>query len=338
MDWDAPPDAYAAAAAAYPAVLAGLDRPTDKRRAGLRLRAKPRPRLVALAATNGDDAVAAAAAAAFAALDGGWGGPGSGAAADGGFDRLPAPDTLRAALDALCVLVGVGPATASAVLAAARPAVPFMSDEAAVVADATRGRAKAYTVGRYVALAGALGDKATALNAGGGGEATAAAAGTRAVAAAGRSQGGRVKAPVAAAPDGAPPTGRPSRTRARPAAAADAAGAAAAKRRKGPAAAAAADAAAAPSAAPPPRRSSRRREARRRRDGGGGGRRAHASGGGPPRRRRAAAAARRRGRRSAPVGPLREARQARGKPEPFDAWRLSRPQPPVERGGRPCRR
>lgn len=196
MDWDAPPATYAAAAAAYLTVLTRLEASGGARRAGLaaadaavgrlrhppsaggggeaggrprfgapdlmavvgwkRARAQPRPRLVALAASNADSAVAAAAAAAFEALDG--------APSEGG-GGLPPPRALRAAVDALCVLAGVGPATASAVLAAVTPAVPFMSDEAAAVAPATRTRPRAYTTARYLVLAAALGDKADELNA-----------------------------------------------------------------------------------------------------------------------------------------------------------------------------
>ncbi|GAB0492437.1 hypothetical protein MMPV_003699 [Pyropia vietnamensis] len=147
-----------------------------------RARAQPRPRLVALAASNSDAAVATAAAAAFAALDSDAalardGGGGGGVAGSGRAGGLPPSRVLRAAVDALCVLTGVGPATASAVLAAVFPAIPFMSDEAAAVAPATRTRPPAYTTARYLVLAAALGEKADELNAAAGAAGTGGAAG-----------------------------------------------------------------------------------------------------------------------------------------------------------------
>jgi hypothetical protein len=60
---------------------------------------------------------------------------------------------------------GIGPATASAVLAVAQPAYPFMSDEA--MGAAMQGPLK-YTVPEYVQLVEALQEKAAALNNGGG--------------------------------------------------------------------------------------------------------------------------------------------------------------------------
>lgn len=63
------------------------------------------------------------------------------------------------------MLQGIGPATASAALAAAQPAYPFMSDEA--MAAAVKGPLK-YTVPEYLQLVKALQDKAQKLNYGGG--------------------------------------------------------------------------------------------------------------------------------------------------------------------------
>lgn len=68
-------------------------------------------------------------------------------------------------LTARVLLQGVGPATASAVLAVAQPAYPFMSDEA--MAAAVKGPLK-YTAPEYVQLVEALQGKAAQLNADGG--------------------------------------------------------------------------------------------------------------------------------------------------------------------------
>lgn len=62
-------------------------------------------------------------------------------------------------------LQGIGPATASAVLAVAQPAFPFMSDEA--MSAAVKGPIK-YTVPEYVQLVEALQGKAAELNEGAG--------------------------------------------------------------------------------------------------------------------------------------------------------------------------
>jgi len=68
------------------------------------------------------------------------------------------------AITELTVLKGVGPATASAVLAAYAPDVaPFMSDEAMVAA---LGNAKEYTLKQYLAFADKLQAKAKELTVG----------------------------------------------------------------------------------------------------------------------------------------------------------------------------
>ncbi|KAF2941103.1 uncharacterized protein [Oryza sativa Japonica Group] len=77
------------------------------------------------------------------------------------FAALP---DLRKAITELTVLKGVGPATASAVLAAYAPDVaPFMSDEAMVAA---LGNAKEYTLKQYLAFAEKLQTKSKELSSG----------------------------------------------------------------------------------------------------------------------------------------------------------------------------
>lgn len=103
-------------------------------------RGKWRPRLLDFVALLDGAAVESASRRAFAAL----------------------PD-LAAAISALASLKGVGPATASAVLAAYAPDVaPFMSDEAMVAAV---GNAKDYTLKQYLLFAGKLQKKAKELSA-----------------------------------------------------------------------------------------------------------------------------------------------------------------------------
>ncbi|KAL4431603.1 hypothetical protein ABPG77_001445 [Micractinium sp. CCAP 211/92] len=76
--------------------------------------------------------------------------------------NVPA-QAIKEALDALCVLKGVGPATASAVLEAYNPSIPFLSDEAQQAALGS----KDYTVKAVQQLASALQDKAKRLSAAG---------------------------------------------------------------------------------------------------------------------------------------------------------------------------
>ncbi|KAL4458986.1 hypothetical protein ABPG75_013851 [Micractinium tetrahymenae] len=92
------------------------------------------------------------------------------AASQAAFDLLAphrgkeAPaQAIKQALDALCVLKGVGPATASAVLEAFDPSIPFLSDEAQQAALCT----KDYTVKAVQQLAVALRGKAKQLRAAG---------------------------------------------------------------------------------------------------------------------------------------------------------------------------
>ena len=80
-----------------------------------------RPRLLDFAKAARQSDVAAAAAAAAEALEAG---------------------EVGAAVDALCVLKGVGPATATALLSAADPSIPFLSDEALVAVLGAREYSK----------------------------------------------------------------------------------------------------------------------------------------------------------------------------------------------------
>ncbi|KAJ8499270.1 hypothetical protein OPV22_009822 [Ensete ventricosum] len=105
-------------------------------------RGKWRPRLLDFVSSLDEASVESASRRAFAAL----------------------PD-LSKAVSELTVLNGVGPATASAVLAAYAPDVaPFMSDEAMM---ATMGNAKEYTLKQYLAFAEKLQTKAKDLSADG---------------------------------------------------------------------------------------------------------------------------------------------------------------------------
>uniref|UniRef100_A0ACD6A8Q4 Uncharacterized protein n=1 Tax=Avena sativa TaxID=4498 RepID=A0ACD6A8Q4_AVESA len=105
-------------------------------------RGKWRPRLMDFVKSLDDKVVESASRKAFAVL----------------------PD-LSKAINELTVLKGIGPATASAVLAAYAPDVaPFMSDEAMVAA---LGNAKEYTLKQYLAFAEKLQAKAKELSAGG---------------------------------------------------------------------------------------------------------------------------------------------------------------------------
>ncbi|KAM7266432.1 hypothetical protein ACFE04_004329 [Oxalis oulophora] len=85
-------------------------------------------------------------------------------ASEKAFQSLP--DNLSKAVSELTVLKGVGPATASAVLAAYAPEIaPFMSDEAM---QAALGHSKDYTLKQYLILADKLQTKAKELNSKGG--------------------------------------------------------------------------------------------------------------------------------------------------------------------------
>uniref|UniRef100_A0ACD5W9R2 Uncharacterized protein n=1 Tax=Avena sativa TaxID=4498 RepID=A0ACD5W9R2_AVESA len=105
-------------------------------------RGKWRPRLMDFVKSLDDEVVESASRKAFAVL----------------------PD-LSKAITELTVLKGIGPATASAVLAAYAPDVaPFMSDEAMIAA---LGNAKEYTLKQYLAFAEKLQAKAKELSVGG---------------------------------------------------------------------------------------------------------------------------------------------------------------------------
>ncbi|KAF4315435.1 hypothetical protein BBO99_00004726 [Phytophthora kernoviae] len=77
--------------------------------------------------------------------------------------ELKSGGDLRAATEALCTLKGVGPATASAVLAAYDANVPFMADEALEAIAGVIGPRK-YTLSHFLSFAEQLRDKAKWLN------------------------------------------------------------------------------------------------------------------------------------------------------------------------------
>ncbi|KAH7373585.1 hypothetical protein KP509_17G063500 [Ceratopteris richardii] len=106
-------------------------------------RGKWRPKLLSYASSLSEEEVKKASMAAFSAI----------------------PD-LKAAINALTTLKGVGPATASAILAAGAPDVaPFMSDEAM---EAVLGGVKEYTLKQYLLFADRLQCKAKELSKAGG--------------------------------------------------------------------------------------------------------------------------------------------------------------------------
>ncbi|KAI7837728.1 hypothetical protein COHA_008450 [Chlorella ohadii] len=144
-------------------------------------RGKWRPRLLDFAKQADPAAVEAASRAAFAALAGSGGSAGSGGkasskaggkvkagGAEGGSSEAsgrqeapqPTEAAIKQALAELCVLKGVGPATASAALEAFDPSVPFSSDEAMLAAL----NSKDYTVPKVLELTAALRNKAAALS------------------------------------------------------------------------------------------------------------------------------------------------------------------------------
>lgn len=76
-------------------------------------------------------------------------------------DAVPAVQQVKESLDELTTLKGVGPATASAMLAVADPSLPFMSDEAMVAALPKPHR---YAAKEYLQLLEALRNKAAKLS------------------------------------------------------------------------------------------------------------------------------------------------------------------------------
>ena len=108
-------------------------------------RGKFRPRLLDFAKSHSKDTVVAATSKAIAAL----------------------PKNLSEALEPLVALKGVGPATASAVLSAADPNTPFMSDEAlAVVLPPARNSSETYSAVRLENFVKLMRSKAKAVGGG----------------------------------------------------------------------------------------------------------------------------------------------------------------------------
>ena len=112
---------------------------------GALTRGKFRPRLLDFAKSHGKETVVAATSEAIAAL----------------------PKSIPVALPPLVALKGVGPATASAVLAAADPNVPFMSDEALAVAlPPARTSSDTYSAARMEEFVARLRSKAKEIGGG----------------------------------------------------------------------------------------------------------------------------------------------------------------------------
>ncbi|KAJ0401376.1 hypothetical protein P43SY_001314 [Pythium insidiosum] len=117
---------------------------------------KWRPQLMKFVTSLGDAEVKAASKAALKVVR-------DGLSASTTKPKTLTPSQLKAAIEALTSLKGVGPATASAVLAAYSDSVPFMGDEA-LEALASEIGARKYTLPHYVALAESLQAKADWLN------------------------------------------------------------------------------------------------------------------------------------------------------------------------------
>ncbi|KAI8817438.1 uncharacterized protein EV422DRAFT_225051 [Fimicolochytrium jonesii] len=123
------------------------------------LRGKNRPFLPAQVRANPPALVEQASKAAFEKLS-------SSTTGKEGEKAEPDQRHILDALKELCVLKGVGPATASAILTAHTPSIPFMSDESLTTFLYPPPAKIAYTHAAYVALLPALSDMAVDLNEG----------------------------------------------------------------------------------------------------------------------------------------------------------------------------
>ncbi|CAK0784462.1 hypothetical protein CVIRNUC_007666 [Coccomyxa viridis] len=108
-------------------------------------RGKWRPKLLDYAKSHSETTVRAATSAAFDIIS----------------STQSAQADLKAAMGSLTELKGIGPATASAILTAMSPHVPFMSDEA--MAAALKGK-KEYTLPYFLKYAAAVEEKASSLS------------------------------------------------------------------------------------------------------------------------------------------------------------------------------
>ncbi|CAL5229628.1 g12992 [Coccomyxa viridis] len=108
-------------------------------------RGKWRPKLLDYAKAHSEDTVREATASAFKSL----------------IDAPTNSENLKEAMSALTALKGIGPATASALLTAAFPDVPFQSDEA--MAAALNGQ-KEYTSSFYFKYAAKVQERASTLS------------------------------------------------------------------------------------------------------------------------------------------------------------------------------
>ena len=113
-------------------------------------RGKWRPRLLDFAKSLDEKAIESTSSKAFETLD-------CSKCKDGNM-AVPL-DAVKEALQVLCELKGVGPATASAILSAYDPSIPFMSDEALLAVI----QSKEYTAKAFVNLTSAVRRKAEEL-------------------------------------------------------------------------------------------------------------------------------------------------------------------------------
>ena len=129
-------------------------------------RGKVRPRLLEFAKAHSDKTVRDATSVAIARL-GGAGGSDEEGGEGGGSSNMKTTakailntDDIPSALEPLVALKGMGPATASAVLAAADTSLPFMSDDIIAVALPPTGSSDTYSTPRLLQLASKVRAKA----------------------------------------------------------------------------------------------------------------------------------------------------------------------------------